>query len=179
MLIFPDSIKFDPIAHEYYLKTRNSETVVPGVSHILSETGVAEDYSGANREVMLNAQRRGTRVHRAIELYDNGDLDDKSVHYEDSLFFDNYLRFAKDYPCFKPIYSEKQFYYSVDGKRYCGTVDKVYGITPGTIVRYGAWASLVEYYDLGLKYTIEMPNDEFIEVDEIGIGYIGEEEEDL
>ncbi len=49
----------------------------------------------------------------------------------------------------------------------------------GTIVRYGAWASLVEYYDLGLKYTIEMPNDEFIEVDEIGIGYIGEEEEDL
>jgi len=50
----------------------------------------------------------------------------------------------------------------------------------GTIVRYGAWSSLVEYYDGGIKYIIELPNDEIIEVDEIGIGYLEEEtEEDL
>jgi hypothetical protein len=59
----------------------------------------------------------------------------------------------------------------------------------GTIVRYGAWASMIEYYDTGVKYTVEIPNDEYIVVDEIGVGYLeesiegmgypDEEEEDL
>ena len=44
----------------------------------------------------------------------------------------------------------------------------------GTIINHGAWASLIEYYDNGLRYTIEVPNDEFNIIDEIGIGYIGE-----
>jgi hypothetical protein len=48
----------------------------------------------------------------------------------------------------------------------------------GTIIRYGAWASLIEYFDNGIGYTIEIPNDEFIEVDQIGVGYL-EEGEDL
>jgi len=48
----------------------------------------------------------------------------------------------------------------------------------GTIIRYGAWSSLIEYYDGGIKYTIEIPNEEFIEVDEIGVGYLGEEEDE-
>lgn len=47
----------------------------------------------------------------------------------------------------------------------------------GTIVTHGAWASMIEYYDGGVGYIIEVPNDEFIEVDEIGIGYINEEDE--
>jgi hypothetical protein len=51
--------------------------------------------------------------------------------------------------------------------------DGIYGI----IVRHGAWSSLVEYYDGGFKYTVEVPNDEFIAVDEIGVGYYDEEED--
>jgi len=46
----------------------------------------------------------------------------------------------------------------------------------GTIVSQGAWASMIEYFDGGVGYTIEVPNDEFIEVNEIGIGYISEED---
>jgi hypothetical protein len=49
----------------------------------------------------------------------------------------------------------------------------------GTIIRYGAWASLIEYYEMGVKYTIEVPNEDFIEVDEIGVGYLEENGEDL
>ena len=45
----------------------------------------------------------------------------------------------------------------------------------GTIVTHGAWASMIEYFDGGVGYIIEVPNDEFIEVNEIGIGYINEE----
>lgn len=44
----------------------------------------------------------------------------------------------------------------------------------GTIVRHGAWSSLIEYFDQGVGYTVEMPNDEFIVIDEIGLGYIDE-----
>jgi hypothetical protein len=49
----------------------------------------------------------------------------------------------------------------------------------GTIISQGAWASMVEYFDGGVGYTIEVPNEEYIVVDEIGIGYIEETEEDL
>jgi len=49
----------------------------------------------------------------------------------------------------------------------------------GTVVRYGAWSSLIEYFEGGIGYTIEVPNDEYITVDEIGVGYISEEEDDL
>lgn len=45
--------------------------------------------------------------------------------------------------------------------------DSVYG----TVVSQGAWASLIQYYEDGIEYRIEIPNDEFIVVDEVGIGY--------
>ncbi len=48
----------------------------------------------------------------------------------------------------------------------------------GTVIRYGAWFSLIEYYDGGFKYTIEVPNDEYETVNEIGIGYVSEEEQE-
>jgi len=60
-----------------------------------------------------------------------------------------------------------------------GTVTYVYipdeGIY-GTIISHGAWASMIEYFDGGVGYVVEVPNDEFIEVNEIGIGYISEED---
>jgi hypothetical protein len=49
----------------------------------------------------------------------------------------------------------------------------------GTIVKYGVWSSIIEYYDGGIKYTIDIPNDEYIVIDEIGIGYINETEEGI
>ena len=49
----------------------------------------------------------------------------------------------------------------------------------GTIISHGAWASMINYYEGGVEYTIEVPNDEFIEVDEIGIGYIDEKDKNL
>lgn len=47
----------------------------------------------------------------------------------------------------------------------------------GTIIRQGAWSSLIQYYDGGIEYTIDVSNDEFIIVNEIGVGY--ESGEDL
>jgi hypothetical protein len=47
----------------------------------------------------------------------------------------------------------------------------------GTITRYGAWASMINYFSDGFSYTIEMPNDEFEVIDEVGVGYLEEYEE--
>jgi hypothetical protein len=49
----------------------------------------------------------------------------------------------------------------------------------GTIIGQGAWTSLIEYHEDGIGYKVEMPNDEFIVLDEIGIGYLEEMEEDI
>ena len=47
----------------------------------------------------------------------------------------------------------------------------------GTVISRGAWASIIEFYDAGVKYIVEIPNDEFTDVNEIGIGYINEEDD--
>ena len=49
----------------------------------------------------------------------------------------------------------------------------------GTVISRGAWASLIEYHEDGVGYKIEIPNDEFIVLDEVGVGYIEETEENL
>jgi hypothetical protein len=49
----------------------------------------------------------------------------------------------------------------------------------GIIKSYGSWSSLIEYYDNGIGYVTEIPNDEFIVINEIGIGYIDEMDENL
>jgi hypothetical protein len=53
--------------------------------------------------------------------------------------------------------------------------DDVYG----TIITENLSYSVVEYYESGVKYRIEIDNDDFILLDEIGIGYINEKDEYL
>jgi hypothetical protein len=49
----------------------------------------------------------------------------------------------------------------------------------GTVVKYGAWASMIEYYYGGVSYRVELPNEEFQIVDELGVGYLDEEVEGI
>jgi hypothetical protein len=49
----------------------------------------------------------------------------------------------------------------------------------GTIISENLWYSIIEYYDLGIKYNIEVDNNDFIVLDEIGIGYLDEKDENL
>ena len=46
----------------------------------------------------------------------------------------------------------------------------------GSVIHLGAYVSMVEYSLAGVKYQIEMLNEDFIVVDEIGIGYQSEED---
>lgn len=47
----------------------------------------------------------------------------------------------------------------------------------GTIVSYGAWASMINYYDNGVSYTVELPNEDFVVLEETGVGYYAEDDE--
>jgi hypothetical protein len=49
----------------------------------------------------------------------------------------------------------------------------------GTIIQEGLYYSLIEYYDNGVGYRIEVDNDDYIVIDEFGIEYIDETEENL
>jgi len=47
----------------------------------------------------------------------------------------------------------------------------------GTLVAQNNYYSIVEYFDNGVGYHIEVDNDDFIIVDEFGISYIEDTEE--
>lgn len=46
----------------------------------------------------------------------------------------------------------------------------------GTVVSHGAYASLVNYFKNGIEHQVSMLNEDFEVVEEIGIGYIQEED---
>jgi hypothetical protein len=49
----------------------------------------------------------------------------------------------------------------------------------GFLIKEGAYYSTVQYFDNGVGYIIEVSNDEFIVVDEIGFGHIEEQDKNL
>jgi len=49
----------------------------------------------------------------------------------------------------------------------------------GTLIKEGAYMSTVQMYEDGIGYMLDVANEDFIVVDEIGIGYIEETEENL
>ena len=49
----------------------------------------------------------------------------------------------------------------------------------GFLIKEGAYISTVQYFDNGVGYIVEIPNDEFIIVNEISIGHVEETDKDL
>jgi hypothetical protein len=47
----------------------------------------------------------------------------------------------------------------------------------GTLIAQNSYYSIVEYFDNGVGYHIEVDNDDFIIVDEFGISYVDDIEE--
>ena len=49
----------------------------------------------------------------------------------------------------------------------------------GTVIHEGLYYSIIEYFDNGIGYRIDVDNDDYIVVEEFGIGYINEEDDYL
>lgn len=86
-------LAFDEAKHEYTLMPENR--VLPSVTTVLKEQGLV-DYSMIPQEILQAASKRGTAVHRAIEYFLDGDLDDESIDPRISGYVDAARRFLRE-----------------------------------------------------------------------------------
>ena len=104
-------IKFDEVSHAYTL----NGVVLPSVTQIMKRLS-QEYYTDINPQVIINAGKRGTKVHQAIELYETMGVYDEQV--KDYVL--QYLRVKNAYK-FTPLKQELMLTNGV----YCGTVDMI------------------------------------------------------
>ncbi len=122
--LFPDDvIQFDPKTHTY----RVGGKVYPGVTDIIKAAGLI-DSTWFNRE----ATDRGTLVHSATALYDQGRLNMNGVRDDVLPYLDGWIKFREESKC-KILEIETRLYSETLG--YAGTIDRI-------IKLHGRWAIL-------------------------------------
>ena len=117
-------LHFDHVSHRYKLDGR----VLPSVTQVLENVGII-DYDGIPWETRQMALTRGSNVHLATQLDDEGDLDEDSVG--DLMGYVKAWRAAKaalGITSFSHI--EKRMAHS--GFRYAGTMDRMFKGPSGT-----------------------------------------------
>lgn len=116
-MLNPDCIEFFESGHRYIDTTIGRE--IPSVTQILSEVG---RYKDIDRDVLMHAGQRGTYVHQACMLYDDGDLDRESLDHALKAYVDGWVKFRSD-TGFVPSQSEMVVYNPND--LYCGRIDVI------------------------------------------------------
>jgi hypothetical protein len=111
-----NGLTFDPEKHEYRL----NGLIVPSVTQILDFVGIS-DFSGIPAETLEYAKIRGTMVHRATALDDEGSLDEESIDPVIVPYVEAWRKFKKELS-FVPVLIERMVYHPVFG--YCGTLDR-------------------------------------------------------
>lgn len=110
-------LTFDAENHKYFWDKKE----IPGVTEIIKKIGVTREYAGVDDFYRV----RGTHVHKAIDLYLHGKLDEASLDPELIPYFNAFLSFEKKFKP-KPIATEVKFV-SRD-KKWAGTIDFYGGI---------------------------------------------------
>lgn len=109
-------LTFEPERHEYRWKGQ----LVPGVTSILQDAKLI-DYSGIPRRILDKASARGTYVHKMLELYDLGTLDEEQLPAEYRGYLDAYRDFCR-VSGFRVGHIENRRYHL--GRHYAGTFDR-------------------------------------------------------
>lgn len=108
------ALEFNPETHTYLLDDKRIPSVTQALTHI---SGYGNDIP---QHVMEQARQRGTAVHRAIELWNQGDLDEFSLHEDLVGYVFAYQAFAKT-TGFKP--TEQELLVHSEKLRFAGTLD--------------------------------------------------------
>lgn len=108
---------FDEEKHHYYYDGRR----VPGVTSILESVGLIE-FGGIPIEILDSAAQRGTAVHKMLEFYDKGTLDESTVSDDLVGYLIQWKKFLNEmnvqiFENEKRLFSSKYFY--------AGTLDRV------------------------------------------------------
>jgi len=107
------TLEFNEERHEY---TKDGKSV-PSVTTAL---GVLDSYFGIPVAVLQKASERGTKVHRAVELHLQRDLDELSLDTDIADYFYAYIKFERE-TGFRPAHSELRVY--SEKFKYAGTLD--------------------------------------------------------
>ena len=83
--------EFDPIKHEYFM----NQVKMPGFTEIATDNGLI-DYSAVPQGNREKGLKRGKRIHKVLELYDQNDLVEASVMPSDRGYLEAYKRFRAD-----------------------------------------------------------------------------------
>jgi hypothetical protein len=111
-------LHFDRDEHRYWLEP--SGEPLPSVTQVLKESGLI-DYSMIPQDVLNHAARRGTAVHRTLELLDVEMLERSHVDPEIEPYVAAYEAFVRD-TGFTPARIECRMWHPV--YRYAGTFDR-------------------------------------------------------
>jgi hypothetical protein len=95
---------------------------VPSVTQVLEAAGLGVDYSAVAPSVLRHARERGLHIDRCCDLYDENDLDWRSVHPEAQPYVEAWARFRQA-EGYQPQASQPRLYHPDYG--YAGTPDTV------------------------------------------------------
>ena len=107
-------LEFDEATHTYRRDGRRIISVTQALAGFY-------DWSAVHPDVLALAQDRGTRVHKATELFDHGTLDWSTVDEEVAPYLDAWARFREERK-FKPLFIERRMYHPIYA--YAGTMDR-------------------------------------------------------
>jgi hypothetical protein len=119
------TLSFDQARHVYTLDGR----VIPSVTQALKATGMI-DYSMIPRDALQTAAARGTAVHKALQYFDDGELDESSVAPE----LVGYVRAAQRFYLesgFQVAHNEFRSFHPT--YLYAGTMDRTGGFPDGSL----------------------------------------------
>jgi hydroxymethylpyrimidine pyrophosphatase-like HAD family hydrolase len=111
----PEGLTFD---EEHHIFTVNGK-VIPSVTTILKRMGMTPDYSFVDPWYA----QRGTYIHKATELWENGTLDEDSVDPLISGYIEAYKAFRRDSPQIVVTGQEIRLWHPV--YRYAGIIDMI------------------------------------------------------
>ena len=120
----PGALQFDEATHTYTV----DGVEYPSVTTILKDAGLIDTsqpwYTEWHRD-------RGTQVHKALELFDQGDLDEESLDPEIRPYVDAWEKFLAESRCGIEQIEVRCWN---KAKRYAGTIDRVLKWGPGVTI---------------------------------------------
>jgi hypothetical protein len=114
------ALVYDDALHQY---TYN-KIIVPSVTQVMKTRGLTKNYSGIDPAVVNTARIRGKAVHKAIELYNQDNLDESQLDIEIP-YFNAYKKFEEEY---QPIVLQSELQLMSLDWWYAGTMDMVLAI---------------------------------------------------
>lgn len=140
--------------------------IVPGVTSVLSATGLSDDYRKVPREVLEHARRRGTAVHEAAWFSEEGDLG--SLDPEVEPFLRQWDRFCAE-SGWHSTERERVVWFCEGGTvLYAGRIDRVGYFDRAPMVPTVLDLSLGDLYAGGKQYQTAAYAEAYRQVAELG-----------